>query len=245
MGRTVVLFGLLAGLAWGQQELAIGFIPGRGNDAVTEKAAWDAVGLPYTEIGGNDYQLDRLLQFDVIAIGVVAYDQNEDLKNGFQAVKDYIQAGGYVVTVDFQQDSTWREEYLPHPLQLFDDDLEENAGVEIVDHPIWHTPNEIEEDHFIGWGQGDFMADAPHEAKAPWEPLLISNNWPIVVGAEAGRGYVVFNSLQIMQALGRTGNPKIAEVLENFLLWRGKLAVSPSGKMTTAWGALKGQTLGR
>ncbi|NIW10730.1 MAG: hypothetical protein GWN33_09270, partial [Gammaproteobacteria bacterium] len=48
------------------------------------------------------------------------------------------------------------------------------------------------------------------------------NNWPLVVGAPAGKGYVVFNSLQILQSLGRLGNKEVAEVLQNFLFWRGR-----------------------
>jgi len=98
---------------------------------------------------------------------------------------------------------------------------------------------QITKDNFVGWGVGDFVADAPHEAKDPWKTLLITNNWPVVVGASYGQGYVVFSSLQIVQALGRTGNLKVAEVLQNFLFWRGALAVEPKGCLATTWAKLK------
>ncbi len=235
----VLLVGLSVGSVFAAQELKVGFIEGRGNDAAVQVQAFENAEVEYEVIGTDDYKLDRLLEFDVIGVGVVAYDKNEDLKANFKVVNEYVEKGGYLITLDFQQDSTWKKDFLPKPLTIFDDDLEEAAGVELVDHPIWKTPHEITEDHFKGWGQGDFMADGPHEANAPWEPLLISNNWPILVGAQAGKGYVVFNSLQVLQALGRTGNELIVEVLQNFLFWRGPLAVHSRDKVALTWGNLK------
>jgi len=231
---------LSIGSAFAVQELKVGYIEGRGDDAPFAVQAFETAKIKYDVIGKDDYKVERLLNFDVIGVGVTAYDKNEDLKANFKVVNEYVNRGGYLVTIDFQQDSTWDKNFLPHPITLFDDDLNEDAGVEIIDHPIWKTPNKITEENFVGWGNDDFMADGPHEAKSPWEPILISKDWPIVVGAKAGSGYVVFNSLQILQALGRTGNDKIVEVLENFLFWRGARAVHAEDKMTTTWARLKG-----
>ena len=230
---------LVTSSVFAAQDLKVGFIEGRGDDAAIQEQALQIAGIEYEVIGETDYNLDYLLKFDVIGAGVVAYDQNEGLKNNFKVVKEYIQKGGYFVTLDFQQDATWDKDFLPHPVELFDDDLADNPGVEIADHPIWHNPNEITEEHFVGWGQNDFVSDGPHEAKPPWEPLLIAGGWPIVMGAQAGAGYVVFSSLEILQALGRTNNEKIAEVIQNLLFWCGPLAVDAEGKLTSTWGNIK------
>jgi len=212
--------------AFTAQELRVGFIPGRGSDAEVEDQAFEQAEIEFERIEKDDYTLNRLLEFDVIGIGVVAYDQNEDLKANFQLLKEYVEKGGYLVTLDFQQDSSWNQNYLPHPIALLDPDLEDDVGVILADHEIFNTPNEITEEHFGAgiWGAGDFMADGPQEAEPPWEPLVTDrqNNWPLVVGAPAGKGYVVFNSLQILQSLGRLGNTDVAEVLQNFLFWRGR-----------------------
>ena len=231
---AITLF-LKAESAFTAQELTVGFIEGRGVDAEVEQQAFETAEVEYEVIGEGDYQLANLMEFDVIAVGVVAYDQNEGLKANFKVLNEYVEKGGYLVTVDFQQDSTWDKKFLPHPLFLFDDDLDEGAGVEIIDAPIWHEPNEIEDKHFIGWGAGDF------EVEKPWQPLLLAggSDWPVVVGAEAGGGYVVFNSLQILQALGRAGNEVVAEVLHNFLFWHGPIAVRAEGKLATTWAKLK------
>ena len=235
----IALLFLWTNSGFAQDQLNVGFIEGRGDDAAVQAQALESAGIQYDVIGAADYNLSRLKNFDVIGVGVVAYDQNEDLMANYKVVKEYITSGGYLMTLDFQQDSTWDKGFLPHPLTLFDDDLNEDAGVEIVDHPIWHTPNEITMEHFIGWGAEDFMADGPHEANPPWQPLLISGGWSIVMGADAGSGYVVFSSLQTLQALGRTGNEKIIEVMHNMLFWHGPLAVEARDKLTTTWGNIR------
>ena len=226
---TVLAMTLLVGSesAFSQQELKVGFITGRGTDAAVERQALEAANIEYEEIGPGDYTLARLSEFDVIAVGVVAYDQNEGLKANFSVLNQYVLAGGYLAIIEFQQDSTWNAGFLPLPLQLFDDDLNDDIDVVLADHPIWKIPNEITTDHFAAgvWGAGDFMADAPHSVSGAWEVLLsdTGNNWPLVAGGPAGRGYVVFNSLQTLQSLGRAGNELVGEVLENLLFWKGLL----------------------
>ena len=81
------------------------------------------------------------------------------------------------------------------------------------------------------------MADGPHEAPKPWLPLVIDkqNKCPLVVWAKAGKGDVVFNSLQILQSLGRANKKEVAEVLHNFLFWRGPRAVDAQDKLSTTW----------
>ncbi len=212
--------------AFTAQELKVGFIPGGGTDATGEDQAFEQAEIGFERIEKDDYNLNRLLEFDVIGVGVVAYDQNEDLMANFQLLKEYVENGGYLVTLDFQQDSSWNQNYLPHPIALLDPDLDDDVGVILADHEIFNTPNEITEEHFGAgiWGADDFMADGPQEAGPPWEPLVTDrqNNWPIVVGAPAGKGYIVFSSLQILQSLGNLGNNEVAEVLQNFLFWRGR-----------------------
>jgi len=235
---TVILF-VGTESAFADQELRVGFIPGRGDDAAVEEQAFELAGIEYETIETGDYTLTRLLEFDVIGVGVTAYDSDPDLRANFNVLKDYIENGGYLVTLDFQQDSTWDENFLPHPITLLDPDLEDDVGVVLADHDLFKIPNTITEEHFGAgiWGAGDFAADGPQEASPPWQALVTDqqNNWPLVVGASAGKGYVVFSSLQILQSVGRLGNNEVVEVFQNFLFWRGARgarvkAYSPSPK---------------
>ena len=228
--------------AFSAQELKVGFVQGRGNDAQVEEQAFKNAEIEFEVLEKGDYKIDTLLKYDVIAVGVVAYDKNEPLKENFKVVNEYVEKGGYLVTVDFQQDSTWNKNFLPHPLALLDPDLEDNVGVILADHDIFKKPNALTDKHFGGgWGEGDFMADGPHEAPKPWKPLITDkqNKWPLVVWAKAGKGDVVFNSLQILQSLGRTGKKEVSEVLHNFLFWRGPRVVDAKGKLATTWSVLK------
>ncbi|MDT8302809.1 MAG: hypothetical protein RQ760_15105 [Sedimentisphaerales bacterium] len=221
---AIIMF-VAAEPAFTAQELKVGFIPGRGTDAALEDTALELAEIEYEKIESGDYTLERLMEFDVIGVGVTAYDGNEDLKANFDLLKIYVENGGYLVTIDFQQDSSWNQNFLPYPITLLDPDLEDGGGVILAEHNIFNTPNEITEEHFAAgiWGAGDFMADGPQAADSPWVPLVTDqqNNWPIVVGAPAGKGYVVLSSLQILQSIGNTGNQEVIEVLQNFLLWRG------------------------
>ena len=228
------------------QELKVGFVQGRGDDALVEEQAFKNAKIEFEVLEKDDYKIDTLLKYDVIAVGVVAYDKNEPLKENFEIVNEYVKEGGYLVTVDFQQDSTWNKIFLPHPLALLDPDLDDNVGVILADHDIFKKPNALTDKHFSGWGVGDFMADGPHEAPNPWKPLITDkpNKWPLVVWAKAGKGDVVFNSLQILQSLGRTGKKEVSEVLHNFLFWRGPrvsgdVVVDAKGKLATTWSVLK------
>ena len=228
--------------AFSAQELKVGFVQGRGNDAQVEEQAFKNAEIEFEVLEKGDYKIDTLLKYDVIAVGVVAYDKNEPLKENFKIVNEYVEEGGYLVTVDFQQDSTWNKNFLPHPLALLDPDLDDNVGVILADHDIFKKPNALTDKHFGGgWGVGDFMADGPHEAPKPWKPLITDkqNKWPLVVWAKAGKGDVVFNSLQILQSLGRTGKKEVSEVLHNFLFWRGPRVVDAKGKLATTWSVLK------
>ena len=85
------------------------------------------------------------------------------------------------------------------------------------------------------------MADGPQEASKPWLPLVVDkqNKWPLVVWAKAGKGDVVFNSLQILQSLGRANKKEVAEVLHNFLFWRGPRDVDAQNRLSTTWAKLK------
>ncbi|SVB36168.1 uncharacterized protein METZ01_LOCUS189022, partial [marine metagenome] len=88
------------------QELKVGFVQGRGDDALVEEQAFKNAKIEFEVLEKDDYKIDTLLKYDVIAVGVVAYDKNEPLKENFEIVNEYVKEGGYLVTVDFQQDST-------------------------------------------------------------------------------------------------------------------------------------------
>src|SRR4030067_1335708 len=97
--------------AFTAQELRVGFIPGRGDDATVEGQPCARAEIEFEKIEKGDYTLGRLLEFDVIGVGVVAYDSNQDLRANLSVFKEYVENGGYLVTLDFQQDSSWNQNF--------------------------------------------------------------------------------------------------------------------------------------
>ena len=77
---SLTLFFLVIQFAFAAQELKVGFIQGRGNDAQAEEQAFKNAKIEFEVIGKGDYNIDNLLQYDVINVGIVAYDKNEPLQ---------------------------------------------------------------------------------------------------------------------------------------------------------------------
>ena len=75
------------------QELKVGFVQGRGNDALVEEQAFKNAKIEFEIIDKGDYKIDTLLEYDVIAVGVVAYDKNEPFKENFKIVNEYVEIG--------------------------------------------------------------------------------------------------------------------------------------------------------
>ena len=80
--------------AFSAQELKVGFVQGRGDDALVEEQAFKNAKIEFEVLEKGDYKIDTLLKYDVIAVGVVAYDKNEPLKENFKIVNEYVEKGG-------------------------------------------------------------------------------------------------------------------------------------------------------
>ena len=87
---SIILF-FFASFAFAAQELKVGFIQGRGNDAQVEEQAFKNAKIEFEVLDKGDYKIDTLLKYDVIAVGVVAYDKNEPLKENFKVVNEYVE----------------------------------------------------------------------------------------------------------------------------------------------------------
>ena len=172
--RFLLLFILVSSLNVTAQEFKIGLIPGSGNESGDEEEAFKSAGIVYEVIDGNGYTIENLSQYNVIGVDVIAYDGNADLKANYSIVNQYVHDGGYLVTLDYQQDSTWKTQYLPYPLTLHDDDITNSREAKLYEHPLLNWPNKITVDNFKDglWGQYGYFADGPHEAGSQWDVIV-------------------------------------------------------------------------
>ena len=109
---SIILF-FFASFAFAAQELKVGFIQGRGDDAQVEEQAFKNAKIEFEVLDKGNYKIDTLLKYDVIAVGVVAYDKNEPLKENFKVVNEYVEKGGYLVSEEEKEklkNTLWDEE---------------------------------------------------------------------------------------------------------------------------------------
>lgn len=156
--------------------LRVGYIMGTGDDG---PEAIRQMGADVTLLTPEQVRAGRFRDFDVVVVGVRAYEPREDLKAANAQLLDYARAGGTVVVQYNQYDFT-RGGFAPFPMELgrpADRVTDETAEVTILqpDAPLFTTPNRITQDDFNGWVQERglyFMS----EWDAAYTPLLEMND---------------------------------------------------------------------
>ena len=96
-------------------------------------------------------------RFDVLVLGVRAYEAREDLVAANGGVLDFARAGGTVVT-QYNQYTFPGSGNAPYPVSIarpHDRITDENAAVTFLRPaaPVLNAPNRITEDDFVGWRQ--------------------------------------------------------------------------------------------
>lgn len=132
--------------------LRVGYVMGAG-DKVPQ--AIEQLGAAVTLLDAATLASGDLSQFDVIVIGVRAYDSRPDLRAHNPRLLAYVERGGTVI-VQYQRAGFNQTQYGPYPAKISDARVtDENAPMEILvpDDPIFNTPNKIGEETWRGWVQ--------------------------------------------------------------------------------------------
>jgi LmbE family N-acetylglucosaminyl deacetylase len=132
--------------------LKVGYVMGAG-DKVPE--AIEQLGASVTLLGSTILASGDLSQFDVIVLGVRAYDRRADLRAHNQRLIAYAENGGTVI-VQYQRAEFNEAQYGPYPAKTSDARVtDENAPMEILvpDDPVFTTPNRIDDSAWRGWVQ--------------------------------------------------------------------------------------------
>jgi len=188
--------------------LKVGYVMGVG-DKVPQ--AVEQLGAPVTLLDSAFLASGDLSQFDVIMLGVRAYDRRTDLRAHNQRLIAYAENGGTVI-VQYQRAEFNDAQYGPYPAKTSDARVtDENAPMEILvpDHPVFNTPNKIGEDTWRGWVQerGTYFLG---EKDPRYVDLLRSqdpfpfNAGPkigILVEAPVGRGRWIYTGLGLWRQL--------------------------------------------
>ena len=197
----------------------IGYIEGSG-DQVPE--AIRQMGFDLEMISESDLANGGLSRFDVIVVGIRAYQVRPDLVANNKRLLDFANNGGTLI-VQYQLPGYAQQNLAPYPIQMGPRVADENAPVKILlpNHPLLSFPNKITNADFARWVQErnlyNFSTMDPKyvgllESHDPGE----AENTGGLVIADVGNGKYVYCSFSLFRQLP-AGVPGAYRLFANIL----------------------------
>jgi LmbE family N-acetylglucosaminyl deacetylase len=199
----------------------VGYIPGSGDRV---PAAITRMGINVETIDERTLASGDLSRFDVILVGIRAYQVRQDIVAHNKRLLDFANAGGTLI-VQYQLSAYAQQNLAPFPAQQGPRVADENAKVTILEaaHPVFNFPNKISDADFAGWVQErnlynfstmDSRYTGLLEAHDAGEP---ENKGGLVV-ADVGQGKYIYCSYSLFRQLP-AGVPGAYRLLANMLAY--------------------------
>jgi len=208
-----------------QEGLRVGYIMGSGDSGPT---ALRQLGVAVEELSADVVAAGAFDAYDVIVVGVRAYQTRPDLMAANDQLLDFARQGGTVV-VQYNQFEFSEGNYGPYPLQISRDRVaEEDAAVTILapGAPVLTSPNSIDSDDFDGWMQERGLY-FPNEWDSRYQPLLSmadtgedAKEGSLLV-ASIGEGVYVYAALSFFRQFP-TGVPGAYRLFANLVSLDGR-----------------------
>ena len=182
-------------------DLRVGYIMGSGDDgpAALRQMGMDVVVLDEEQVRGGDFAA-----FDVLVLGVRAYETRPDLGAANEAVLGFARAGGTVV-VQYNKYEFPAGDFAPYPVTIHrphDRVTDEHAPVTILApaSPVFAGPNAVGPADFEGWVQerGLYFLGEWDDRFAPVMEMADPDEDPkrgALLVAEVGEGLYVYTGL--------------------------------------------------
>lgn len=207
--------------------LRVGYIMGTGDDGPD---AIRQMGADVTLLDPEQVRTGRFQDFDVVVVGVRAYEPREDLKAANGQLLDYAKAGGTVL-VQYNQYDFPRGGYAPFPVDMgrpADRVTDETAEVKVLqpDAPVFTAPNRITQDDFTGWVQerGLYFMTEWDDAYTPLLEMHDRDEAPTrgsLLVAPVGEGVYVYAALSFFRQWS-SGVPGAYRLFANLLSLKAK-----------------------
>jgi len=209
------------------QGLKVGYVMGVG-DRVPE--AIEQLGVPVQLLDSDMLAGGDLSAFNVIMLGVRAYERRQDLRANNQRLLDYAARGG-VVIVQYQRGEFNAAQYGPYPAKTSSDRItDENAPMEVLqpENPIFTTPNRIGPATWANWvqergtyflGQKDARYVDLLRSTDPF-PMNAGAKTGILVEARVGKGLWIYTGLGLWRQLP-AGTDGAYQLLANLISLHG------------------------
>jgi len=201
--------------------LKIGYVRGAGDEIPGVLRQ-----LGYTVEEVEDAQIDRnyLRKYNVVIMGIRAYNTRDALAQKNTELLEYVKAGGRMLVQYNTSNGLVTENIGPYPLKLTRNRItveEAPLTVLVPTHPIFNTPNKIAPADFDGWVQERglyFVGDADKaytkllKGKDPKE----NDSDGLLLYANYGQGQFIYTGLSFFRQLP-AGNPGAIRLFVNLL----------------------------
>lgn len=187
--------------------------------------AMERLGLDPHRIEPDDWSPERLDAFDVIVVGVRAYETRPDLVEGNPLLLDWVRRGGTLI-IQYQRYDLMGRHFAPYPLEVGRPVVrvtDERAPVTFLDpaHGLLVEPNRLTPADFEGWVQerATFMPRAWDERYRPVLEMADPGEPPARGGllvASVGEGRYAHLTLSLFRQL-EAGVPGAYRILANLL----------------------------
>ena len=193
-----------ANISTGQRKIA--YLMGAGDEI---PQSLRQIGFDVTIMEAKDLNAPNLRRFDVLILGIRAYNTVERLKVLQPRLYEFVEDGGTMIVQYNNNFDLFLEELAPFKMKLSRDRVtDEDAEVTflIKDHPVLNYPNSIRKEDFNGWIQErglyfpvewDSIAEAVLSCNDAGEP---SRKGGLLV-AKVGKGYYVYTGLSFFRQL--------------------------------------------
>ncbi len=197
----------------------VGYLAGSGDrvpDAIRQ------MGFNLEMISESELANGQLSRFDVIVVGIRAYQVRPDIVANNKRLLDFANAGGTLI-VQYQLPAYAGQNLAPFPHQMGPRTSDENAEVKIVapEHPIFNFPNKIAGTDFAGWVQERNLynfstMDPKYIGLLETHDANEAENKGGLVIADVGKGKYIYCSYSLFRQLP-AGVPGAYRLLANML----------------------------
>ena len=199
----------------------IAYIEGAGDDV---DKALEQLGYDVDIIHPANITPVVLNKYQVVILGVRAFNKLEELAYKNKILFDWVNSGGTMIVQYNTNRGLVTEEIAPYRLSLSRDRVtEENTPVNILapEHPALNFPNKIDASDFKGWVQerGLYFPNQWDEKFTPLLEMNDSNEAPLkgaILVAPLGEGYYVYTGLSWFRHLP-AGVPGAYRLLSNII----------------------------
>ena len=186
----------------------VGYIAGAGDKV---PVALEQMGYKVVMLKQSDITPNNLKQFDAVITGVRAYNTNEWMNKAYDALMEYVNGGGILLSQynTSNQIGPIKAKIAPYPFSISRNRVtDETAKVNFLlpDHPALNYPNKITEKDFEGWIQERSIYNAEN-IDANYQRILSmkdpreSDQDGSLIIANYGKGRIIYTGLVFFREL--------------------------------------------